>query len=716
MAKDKYVVQTELDTKNSLKNARELQKEINEIGRVAKSASKNAKITGSFEMKDKGIKQTEEALKKAKQNVDNLTQALKHAKMDGATAKSIKDVESQLRKAQISAQNLEADLSQMGNKKINTNAIQKVIGGIQSADAKTKGWGGKILDVGSKLSMIGSFGMQAFGAISGAVQSAGDKVVQFGSRLMGTYDQQLQSQKALSTTLADGAKGYEAFNEHIDKGSRLVQSQKGDLNELATMISGYIKVSGEEAFNIVDSINAVGDSLGMSMDQQKQFTYGLSQALGAGTMHAQDFNQIMQTTMGAQFRDLLIQAANELQGVALSAKELPDAMKKGQVSASMMADTFGSDWASKMAKAQEATKGMKVSTGDLKRQLKEGKLTVQDFSSVFGDDFSTKLLNAMNSTKDGAVTLENFKDKMEDGAINTDVMNRALELFQQQAQNTANTGQLSFQQIGEMVTKGFDTSALKGFQGAMSAVGFDMGTLGNSATDLASLVGEKMGMLAGYVANNIVKVMDSNGDGKVSNEELEKSFDHMKDYVENAYDHVKEFLSEINWSDVSGFVRDMGDIVGSLGEVVWAVKNAIDWINRLNDALPHFKSMQDSLADFGIGKGGIFGIGNMFATSPMDGIRSFDDTLGGVSDKLYGAMNKPLGMHLQLFGNYQKSMANAMANIPTGLNGSVSNVGGGTTDNSTHSATIYVQGTNPQAIAKEIYGKLERNGVKLTKR
>ena len=62
MAKDKYVVQTELETKASLKNARELQKEINEIGRVAKSASKNAKITGSFEMKDKGIKQTEEAL------------------------------------------------------------------------------------------------------------------------------------------------------------------------------------------------------------------------------------------------------------------------------------------------------------------------------------------------------------------------------------------------------------------------------------------------------------------------------------------------------------------------------------------------------------------------------------------------------------------------------------------------------------------------------
>ena len=133
--------------------------------------------------------------------------------------------------------------------------------------------------------------------------------------------------------------------------------------------------------------------------------------------------------------------------------------------------------------------------------------------------------------------------------------------------------------------------------------------------------------------------------------------------------------------------------------------------------MPRFKSMQDSLADFGIGKGGIFGIGNMFATNPIDGIKSVDETLGGVSEKLFGAMNKPLGMHLQLFGNYQKSVAQAMSNVPVGLNGSVNNYNtGGTTDNSSHSATINVYGNNPQAVAKEIYGKLERNGIKLTKR
>lgn len=156
---------------------------------------------------------------------------------------------------------------------------------------------------------------------------------------MDTYDKQIQAQKTLSTTLSDGAKGYEQFNSHIDKGNSLLKSQKNDLNELGAMISSYMKVSGDEAYKTVNAINAVGDSLGLSMDTQKQFTYGLAQALGSGTLHAQDFSQMMQSALGAQFRDMLIQAANEMQNVGLTAEELPDALQKGKVSADLLANT-----------------------------------------------------------------------------------------------------------------------------------------------------------------------------------------------------------------------------------------------------------------------------------------------------------------------------------------------------------------------------------------
>ena len=103
MAKEKYVIQAELETKGVLKNAREAQREINNIGRLAKETNKNAQITGSVTMKDKGIKETQRALNLAKQNVDNLTKALANAKMSGATQKQVQALESQLVKAQTQA-------------------------------------------------------------------------------------------------------------------------------------------------------------------------------------------------------------------------------------------------------------------------------------------------------------------------------------------------------------------------------------------------------------------------------------------------------------------------------------------------------------------------------------------------------------------------------------------------------------------------------------
>ena len=117
MAKEKYVIQAELETKGVLKNAREAQRDINNIGRLAKETNKNAQITGSVTMKDKGIKETQRALSLAKQNVDNLTKALANAKMSGATQKQVQALESQLVKAQTQAIRLSTELAKVGSEK-----------------------------------------------------------------------------------------------------------------------------------------------------------------------------------------------------------------------------------------------------------------------------------------------------------------------------------------------------------------------------------------------------------------------------------------------------------------------------------------------------------------------------------------------------------------------------------------------------------------------
>ena len=624
MAKEKYVIQTELETKKALSDAKTLQKEINEIGRVAKSASKNAKITGKVEMKDKAIKDTERALLLAKKNVDLLTQSLAKVKLNGGTEKQVSNLESQLRKAQISANNLESELHQLKGIDVTPRGLDKFNSTFSGGMGKIKSFGGSLLDIGSKFSMIFTAVSSGIGMVSNGIGKAVDLVGGFANRLMNTYDSQLSAQKSLSVTLADGAKGYEDFNSHIEKGSLLLQSQRNDLAELASFISGYVKVTGDEAFEIVNAINTVGDSLGLSMDTQKQFTYGLSQALGAGVLHAQDFNQIMQSALGAQFRDMLIQAYNEINHTSIGMGE--------------------------------------------------------------------------------------FKQAMEDGKIGTDIMNLALEKFKKQAEDTANSGQITFTQMKDMIAKGFDTSALSGFQSEISSAGFSMGELGNTATNLSMLVGEKMGQLAGYVVNNMIKLMDANGDGKVSNEELGKAFDRVAGKVSDAYNEVRDWLKQINWADVSGFISDIGSIISSLADLIGWIQDAIGWFQKLFDK----KRMADNIATAGghSGSGG----GRDWLVSPMLA-SDFDDTLQGVTEKIYGSMSKPLGMHLQLFGNYDKATQNLLSNVPVGFNGSIGNTNSQTSyDQSQNKVSINVYGNDADKIAKEIYSKLERNGIKLTRR
>lgn len=624
MAKEKYVIQTELETKKALSDAKTLQKEINEIGRVAKSASKNAKITGKVEMKDKAIKDTERALSLAKKNVDQLTQSLAKVKLNGGTEKQVSSLESQLRKAQISANNLESELHQLKGVDVTPRGLDKFKSMFSGGMGKIKSFGGSLLDIGSKFSMIFTAVSSGVGMVSNGIGKAVDLVGGFANRLMDTYDSQLSAQKSLSVTLADGAKGYEDFNSHIEKGSLLLQSQRNDLGELASFISGYVKVTGDEAFEIVNAINTVGDSLGLSMDTQKQFTYGLSQALGAGALHAQDFNQIMQSALGAQFRDMLIQAYNEI-----------------------------------------------------------------------------------NNTSIG---MEEFKQAMEDGKVNTEVMNLALEKFKKQAEDTANSGQITFTQMKDMIRKGFDTSALSGFQSELQSAGFSMGELGDTATNLSMIVGEKMGQIAGYVVNNMIKLMDANGDGKVSNEELGKAFDEVAGKVSDAYYEVRNWLKQINWADVSGFISDIGSIISSLADLIGWIQDAIRWFQKLFDK----KRMADNIAAAGghSGSGG----GRDWLVSPMLD-SDFDDTLQGVTEKIYGSMSKPLGMHLQLFGNYDKATQNLLSNVPVGFNGSIGTTNSQTSyDQSQNKVNINVYGNDADKIAKDIYSKLERNGIKLTRR
>ena len=456
MAKEKYVIQAELDTKGVLSSAREAQREINNIGRLAKETNKNAQITGSVTMKDKGIKETQRALNLAKQNVDNLTKALANAKMSGATQKQVQALESQLIKAQTQATRLSTELSKIGS----SNKFS-----LSGAFDSVKSYGSNMLSTFSKIGNVVSGVNAGIGLITGAVSTATGYIGGFANNLMTTYDRQIQAQKSLSATLSDGAEGYKRFNSYIDSGSELLKSQRNDLNELGSTISGYTSLTGDQAFKIVNSINAVGDSLGLTMDTQKQFSLGLAQALGSGTLHAQDFNQIMQSALGAQFRDMLIQAYNEINHTSIGMGE--------------------------------------------------------------------------------------FKKAMEDGAIGTDVMNRALDKFQQKGNELVSSGPSTWGQIREMITNGFDTSALDGFRKGLGDTGIDMSNLGNNATTMASTIGSQLGQMAGKAVGALTQIIDKNHDGKVSQDEMKGAVNDAKRAVEN-------FFNKINYTSIG---RDRKSVV-----------------------------------------------------------------------------------------------------------------------------------------------------------
>lgn len=622
MAKEKYVIQAELDAKGVLSSAREAQREINNIGRLAKETNKNAQITGSVTMKDKGIKETQRALNLAKQNVDNLTKALANAKMSGATQKQVQALESQLVKAQTQATRLSTELAKVGSQGIKSGGLSSVVENVKSA-------GGSLLGTFSKVGNVVSGISSAIGLVSGGISKAVDLTSGFANTLMNTYDRQIQAQKSLSATLSDGAEGYKRFNSYIDSGSELLKSQRNDLNELGSTISGYTSLTGDQAFKIVNSINAVGDSLGLSMDTQKQFSYGLAQALGSGTLHAQDFNQIMQSALGAQFRDMLIQAYNEINHTSIGMGE--------------------------------------------------------------------------------------FKQAMENGAIGTDVMNRALDLFQQKGNELVSSGPSTWGQIREMIANGFNTSALDGFRKGLGDTGVDMGNLGNNATTMASTIGSQLGEMAGKAVGALTKIIDKNHDGKVSNEEMEGAVNDAKDAVEN-------FFNKINFTSISSFLGKVGSAVSSL----------IDLYNWANNAYSAVQSALNLSRNVG-GNTGLLGKALGFrknstwgdAFSDFHWLRSNIDPLGikeptSLGQKILGSRNGQIPLDLQFFAGGREAISravNAVQPYARATKGTTATSSIGTQDNSKQDIKIYVQSSaDGRRIANEIYNKLERNGVKLNKR
>jgi len=622
MAKEKYVIQAELDTKGVLSSAREAQREINNIGRLAKETNKNAQITGSVTMKDKGIKETQRALNLAKQNVDNLTKALANAKMSGATQKQVQALETQLIKAQTQATRLSTELSKVGSQGIKSGGLSSVVENVKSA-------GGSLLGTFSKVGNVVSGISAGLSLVTGGISKATDLVGGFANNLMNTYDRQIQAQKSLSATLSDGAEGYKRFNSYIDSGSELLKSQRNDLNELGSTISGYTSLTGDQAFKIVNSINAVGDSLGLTMDTQKQFSYGLAQALGSGTLHAQDFNQIMQSALGAQFRDMLIQAYNEINHTSIGMGE--------------------------------------------------------------------------------------FKQAMENGAIGTDVMNRALVLFQNKANELVASGPSTWGQIREMITNGFNTSALDGFRKGLGDTGIDMGNLGNNATTMASTIGSQLGEMAGKAVGALTQIIDKNHDGKVSQDEMKGAVNDAKQAVEN-------FFNKINFTSIGSFLGKVGSAISSL-------RDLYNWANNAYSAVQSALNLSRNVG----GNTGLLGKGLGFRKNSTWGdifsdfhwLTSNIDPLGikeptSLGQKILGSRKGQIPLDLQFFAGGREAISravNAVQPYAQATKGPTATSGIGTQDNSKQDIKIYVQSSaDGHRIANEIYNKLERNGVKLNKR
>lgn len=651
MAKS-YTVTAEMKSAGFDKGVANVKSQINSLKGLSTSLEKSFQVSGDFGKLKSGLNEASRGLKLAESEVKRLETALSVAHKFNMDTSGINKLETELNRAKTQVNQFEASMGQMKQSAVTGSS------GFERASQSAKNMQSNLLDAGSKIGNIFTGISSGVNLVTGAIGTVSGVVGGFANSLMNTYDQQIGAQKTLSSVLSDGANGYKYFNDQIQNGSLLLKSQKGDLNEIGATLASYTQMTGESAFKTANAINAVGDSLSVNTEGQKQFSLALAQAMGSGALHAQDFNQMMQTALGANFKATLIEAANSLNGVKLTTDDLGNALKEGKISADQMSQTFGSDWANKMATAQSKTTGLKVSVGDLKKQFANGKIGVDQFTSVLGQDFTDKLLQAQNASGGMVVTQANFKQAMEDGAFSTDVMNKALEMFQQKGEEVANAGFSTFEQIRTSVVNGFNTSALQGFQDKANEVGGGMDNLGNRATEMASLVGQQAGQMAAEVINSLTNIIDKNGDHKLSEDE-----------VKQAVQEVSKKVKKLG-GDLQEGARQFGNFTSSIGQEIQPIIDAYNWLDNL------ISKANELSRNIG-GKSGILGklVGvddwfsgsnafgergffiNPINTTPLTGIERFSIPMS--------PMDRNLPLNLQTFAGSPDmgGIANAITNV-----------------------------------------------------
>ncbi|MFD2821578.1 tape measure protein [Paraglaciecola chathamensis] len=485
-----YTIKTQLDGKDVDIGLQKINSLIKATTQNGNALNKALKVSGDM---SKGVKSTNElkkALSLAEDRSKGLRKELAAAKLSGASANTVADLTAKLKRSDAEAQNLKNSLKGVGQD-----------GGSNGVSMLTtfSKIGNVVTGIKAGIDLVGS-------AIGKVTEIAGN----FGKGFVAQYDAMAISSLTLKNTLADGEKGLREYNAEFEKAPPLVRAQKKELDAFAATISSYSKVTGKEAFAIANAVNAVGDSVGATMEQQQGFTTALGQAMTAGKLMAQDFNQMSQTALGTQFKTALINAANEMRGVGMSSQDLSKQLQEGKVKSVEFSNVFGSDWTTKMAAAMQAQTGLKTSVSMVNDALKNGKISTELFAKVLGDDYLNKLLASKNATQEGAITQENFRQAMEDGAFSTDVLNAAIDKFIQKGETLPQTFN-TFAQVREAVTNGFYTGAVEGFMSKMVDSKGTLNEFGTEATNFATGSGKQLGEAIGIAADKVRQFIEANG-------------------------------------------------------------------------------------------------------------------------------------------------------------------------------------------------------------
>lgn len=485
-----YSIKTTLDGKGAEVGLRQLNSVIKSTAAEGNALNKSLKVSGNMSAGIQGANKLKSALQMAEDRSKGLSKALNEAKLSNASSNTIADLTAKLARSNAEAQHLKTSLA--------------------GIDDEGKKGGDSML---SKMSQLGN-SMNLLNPIIGAVKSGlstvKDLAIGFGSGFIEQFDAMQTSSLTLKNTLADGEKGLKDYNKAFEDAPPLVRAQKKELDQFAATISSYSKTTGKEAFEIANAVNAVGDSVGAGMEAQQGFTVALGQAMTAGKLMAQDFNQMSQTALGTQFKGALIDAANEMQGVKGSTEDMAKAMQDGSVKVNQMNAVFGSDWRKNMAAAMQAQSGVKTSTSMVNAAMKDGSISAEMYAKVLGEDYLQKLTDASNAQEKGAITSENFRAAMEAGTFDTETLNLALDKFIAKGNELPQTFN-TFGQVREAVKNGFFTGAVEAFMEQIGYAQGDLNEFGEAATNFATSSGAELGKVVAIAAEKVQEFIEANG-------------------------------------------------------------------------------------------------------------------------------------------------------------------------------------------------------------